>query len=141
MRGWKFPASDATTAPQAFLAGLSSQQQPVLVRFSVDGTAVARALTTLHFTCTSGADFYQPDEFRKLRLSTRRHFRASFTLPPQTVDPTTSVVVSGSVIGQVDRAHSRASGTWRQTAVERNPSTNAVTDTCNTGLISFSVHR
>jgi hypothetical protein len=140
-RGVRVPAEIAATAPQPFLAGLTSQQQPVLVRFSADGGSVARILTTLHFSCTSGDRFYQPAEFRSLRISSLRHFRATFTLPPQTVDPTTSLVLSGSITGQVDSGHSRASGTWRQTAEFRNPTTNAATDTCTTGVISFSVHR
>src|SRR4051794_39376250 len=122
-RGVRVPARIAAAAPQSFLTGLSSQQQPVIVRLNADGTAGGRALTTLHFSCTSGSHFYQPDEFRSLRLSSLRHFRASFTLAPQTVDPTTSAVLSGSITGQVDRAHSRASGTWRQTLVFSNPAT------------------
>jgi hypothetical protein len=140
-RGVRVPAEIAATAPQAFLAGLTSQQQPVLIRFSADGGSVARVLTTLHFACTSGDRFYQPDEFRGLRISSLRHFHASFAAPPQTVDPTTSVVVSGSITGQVDTAHSRASGTWRETAEFRNATTNAVADSCTSGVISFSVHR
>jgi hypothetical protein len=140
-RGVRVPAEIAATAPQSFLAGLTSQQQPVLVRFSADGGAVARALTTLHFSCTSGDAFFQPDEFRNLRVSSLRHFRASFSAPPQTVDPTTSIVLSGSIAGQVDKARTRVSGTWRETAELRDPATNAATDTCTSGVISFSVHR
>jgi hypothetical protein len=34
--------------PQPFLPGLTSQQQPVLVRMSADGRTAARAVTTLH---------------------------------------------------------------------------------------------
>src|SRR4051795_4671742 len=64
--------------PQPFLAGLTSQQQPVLVRLSADGRTVARALTTLHLHCTSGATFYQPDGFANTHVSTLRRFRITY---------------------------------------------------------------
>jgi hypothetical protein len=135
------PQAALAAGPQPFLAGLSSQQQPVLLRFNADASALTRALTTLRFTCTSGASFFQPDDFSNLRVSTLRHFRSSFSVPPQTVNATTSIALSGAIGGQVDKTHSRASGTWQQTLVERNPATNAVTDTCTSGVMRFSVHR
>jgi len=136
------PATRSLAAgPQPFLAGLTSQQQPILLRFNADATVLQRALTTLHLTCTSGNAFYLPDDFANLPVSSLRHFRTSFTLPPQSVDATTSLALSGSMSGQVDKTGTRASGTWRLTAVETNPTTNAVTDTCASGLLRFSVHR
>jgi hypothetical protein len=135
------PARAQAGGTQPFLAGLSSQEQPVLLRFNADGTVLARALTTLRVTCTSGARFYLPDGFTNLDVSSLRHFHTSYDLPPQTVSATTSLAVSGSMSGQVDRTATRASGTWRVTTVERNPATNAVTDTCASGVMHFSVHR
>jgi hypothetical protein len=128
--------------PQPFLAGVTSQQQPVLVRLSADGRTVARAPTTVHLHCTSGATFYQPDGFTNTRVSTLRRFRITYALPSQSVDATTSVTLSGSFAGQVDRTATRVSGgTWSMTAVEKNPTTGAVTDTCTSGLVRFSAHR
>lgn len=127
--------------PQPFLAGLTSQQQPVLLRLSADGRTVTRALTTLRVHCTSGTTFYLPDGFANTRVSTLRHFRATYSLPPQSVDATTSVTLSGSFGGQVDRTGTRVSGgTWSMTQVIKNPTTGAVTDTCTTGLVRFNAH-
>jgi len=128
--------------PQPFLAGVTSQQQPVLVRMSADGRTVARAITTLHLHCTSGASFYLPDGFTTTRVSALRRFRLTYALPAQSVDATTSITVSGSFGGQVDRTGTRVSaGTWSMTTVEKNPTTGAVTDTCTSGLVHFSAHR
>ena len=128
--------------PQPFLPGLTSQQQPVLLRLSADGRTVSRALTTLRLHCTSGATFFVPDGFTNVRVSTLRRFRLSYALPPQPVDATTSVTLSGSFAGQVDRTRTRISGgTWSMTQVVTNPTTGAVTDTCTSGLVRFSAHR
>jgi hypothetical protein len=128
--------------PQPFLAGLTSQQQPVLLRLSADGRTVSRAFTTLRLHCTSGAGFYLPDSFQNTRVSTLRRFRLTYSLPPQSVDATTSITLSGSFAGQVDRTSTRVSGgTWSMTEVEKNPTTGAVTDTCTSGLVRFSAHR
>lgn len=127
---------------QPFLPGVTSQQQPVLVRLSADGRTVSRALTTLHLHCTSGVTFYLPDSFTNTHVSTLRHFRLTYSLPPQSVDATTSITLSGSFAGQVDRTGTRVSGgTWSMTSVAKNPSTGAVTDTCTSGLVRFSAHR
>jgi len=128
--------------PQPFLAGLTSQQLPVLVRLSADGRTVSRAITTLQLHCTSGATFFQPDAFTNVRVSTLRRFRVTFSLPPQSVDATTSLTVSGSLGGQVDRTATRVSGgTWSMTQVVKDPTTGAVTDTCTSGQVRFSAHR
>jgi hypothetical protein len=132
------PASAA--GPQPFLAGLTSQTQPVILRFSPDGTVLARAYTTLHMKCTSGATFYVPDNFANLDVSKLRHFGDAFSVPP-TTQGDTSGAVTGSITGQVDRTGTRVSGTWRQTLVERNVATQAITDTCTSGLVHFSAHR
>jgi hypothetical protein len=128
--------------PQPFLAGVTSQQQPVLVRMSADGHTVARAITTLHLHCTSGLTFYLPDGFTNTHVSTLRHFRVTYSLPPQSVDATTSVTLSGSFGGAVDRTATRVSGgTWSMTQVVKDPTTGAVTDTCTSGLVRFNAHR
>jgi hypothetical protein len=134
-------ARTAASGTQPFLAGLTSQQQPILLRFNADGSVLARALTTLRLKCTSGASFYLPDGFTSLDVTSLRHFRTSYSLPPANQDATTAVALSGSMTGQIDRTASKASGTWRMTAVETNPTTKAVTDTCASGLVHFSVHR
>ena len=129
--------------PQPFLAGLTSQQQPVLLRLSADGRTVTRALTTLRIHCTpSNATFFLPDGFTNVHVSTLRRFRTTFTEPPQTLDPTTTLTASGSFSGQVDRTRTRVSGgTWSLTLVQKNSMTGAVTDTCTSGLVRFSAHR
>jgi len=144
--GWKWGVADGlerrfVAGPQPFLAGLTAQQQPVLLRLDNSASVLRRAFTTVHVTCTSGARFYQPDQFDNVEISSLRHFHTSYTLPPQTADATTTVQPSGSLTGQVDRTGTRASGTWRLTFVERNATTKAVTDTCTSGLMRFSARR
>jgi hypothetical protein len=128
--------------PRPFLAGLTSQQQPVLLRLSADGRTVSRALTTLRLHCTSGATFFLPDEFINVHVSTLRRFRVTYALPPESIDATTSIAQSGSFAGRVDRTATRVSGgTWSITQVVKDPTTGAVTDTCTSGLVRFSAHR
>jgi hypothetical protein len=144
--GYKLPVAPAhalrlAAGPQPLLAGITPQQQPIVLRFNADASVLSRALTTLHLKCTSGASFYLPDGFTNLDVSALRHFRTTYSLPPQPVDATTTIALSGSMSGQVDKTGTRASGTWRMTEVETNPTTNAVTDTCASGVVRFSVHR
>ena len=86
------PASAA--GPQPFLAGLTSQTQPVILRLSPDGSLVARAYTTLHLKCTSGAAFYLPDSFTNLDVSKLRHFTTTYSLPPAP-NGDTSIALNG----------------------------------------------
>ena len=66
--------------PQPFLAGPTSQQQPVLLRLSADGRTVTRALTTLRIHCTpSNATFFLPDGFTNVRVSTLRRVQKNST--------------------------------------------------------------
>jgi hypothetical protein len=90
----------------------------------------------------SGATFYQPDGFTNTRAATLRRFRITYSVPAQAVDATTSVTLSGSFAGQVHRTATRVSGgTWSMTAIEKNPTTGAVTGTCTSGLVRVSAHR
>ncbi len=131
--------ADAGTQP--YLAGLSSQQQPVLLRLTADHRVLTTARTTLRLKCTSGGSFYLPDDFTNVTVTSDRRFKESFNLPPQAVDATKTVEFSGAFAGRVTRAGTRATGTWQLTTVERDPTTSAVTDTCTPGSTHFTVHR
>jgi membrane peptidoglycan carboxypeptidase len=135
------PVAARPDASQQWLAGLSSQQQPTLFRFTADRRVLTRGLTTLRLSCTSGGRFYLPDSFVNVTVSSQRRFKEQFTTPPQTVDPTTSVSVADSIDGRVNRAGTKVSGTWQMTWTETDPTTNAVKDTCTTGAITFSARR
>jgi hypothetical protein len=135
------PTRALAPGPQPFLAGLTSQDVPVLLRFSRDGSILTRAVTTLHLRCTSGAAFWSPDGFSNVTVTSRRTVRVRFELPPQANDDGTTTVVSGGMDARVDRTASRASGTWQSTLVEKDTATAAVKDTCTTGVVRFSVHR
>ena len=125
---------------QPFLAGLTSQTEPMLVRMSPDRTTVAHVYSTLQLNCTSGGVIFLPDNVSDVHVSTLRHFSQTFSIPP-TTSGATSIAISGSFRGQVDRTGTRVSGTTQMTVVQRDPTTNAVADTCASGVVTFSAHR
>jgi len=134
------PTLALAAGAQPFLAGLTSQDMPVLLRFSKDHSILTRAVTTMHLKCTTGNNFWTPDGFTNLTVSSTRTFRPRYELPPQPAGDGSTMLWSGALNGKVDRTGTRASGTWQITLVVKDTTTAAVTDTCTTGAVRFSAH-
>ena len=136
------PASTHTASTSAVsgvvLGGLTAQNWPVMIELSKNGRRVVQAVAGLRLTCTSGAFVNVPDGYRGMAVSKSRKF--SFKFGPMTernADGTT-VDFEGSISGSLNKARSKATGRWQLKVTERDAAGN-VTDTCDSGAVTFSV--
>jgi hypothetical protein len=117
--------------------GASAQDFPVVIETSKNGRKVVKALIALDLSCTSGASISLPDDYSALSVSKKRKFSGSFG--PETIrnNDGTSTDFEGSVSGAFNKARTKVSGTWSLKATEYD-ATGAVTDTCDSGSISWT---
>jgi hypothetical protein len=135
-------------APRALIAaaagtvygGVSSQDFPVVIQTSRNGRRVTDAMIAIRATCTSGGFFVIPDGYRDLSVSKKRKFRASFGPTTQRNDDGTTTDFEGSISGSLNKARTKASGKWSFKATDHDAA-GAVTDTCDSGSISWSARQ
>ena len=86
---------------------------PVTVEVNKSGKQVVRASIGLTLTCTSGALLSLPDFYKKLKISKKGKFGASFG--PGTVNNPdgTKTTIEGSMSGKVNKPRTKASGRWQ----------------------------
>lgn len=128
-------ASSAATTGVVF-GGLTAQQWPVMVELSKNGRQVVRAASGLRLNCTSGGFYNVPDRYARLTVKNRKF---SFRFGPTTernADGTTTDF-EGSISGSINKARSKVSGRWQLKATEHDAA-GAVTDTCDSGSVSWS---
>jgi hypothetical protein len=131
----------AAAAGGPVLGGGTSQGWPVVVSLALDGRRIERALAGLALKCTpSGDGAAIPDQWRALPVSRSGAFDGRFGPESQETSPGVTDTVTGSISGRFNRARTRARGTWRFTVVERNSAT-AINDTCDSGVVRFTVRR
>jgi hypothetical protein len=136
-------ASKAKVAQSFVYGGVTATGYPVVIRLSRNGKQVVRATIGLELKCQTPGDLTLPDDFTKLAI-TGGKFGASYG--PQEVpgDPATGVskiVISGSITGRVNKAHSQIKGTWSQKVVAysaADPTGATVLDTCDSGVVSYT---
>ena len=134
--------SDAPSARSAAAAGLTyggltSQYWPVVIQLNKSQRRVVRAVIGLHLRCTSGDFINTSHGFFDLRVNSRRRFHASFGPITQRNDDGTSFDLEGSISGALNRARTKVSGKWRLKATDHD-SAGAVTDTCDSGSVSWT---
>jgi hypothetical protein len=129
-------ARSAATAGVTY-GGLTSQGWPVVIQLNKSQRRVVRAVIGLHLRCTSGYEFDLPDGFVNLAVNAKRKFRAGFGPVTQRYDDGTTYDVEGSISGALNRARSKMSGKWRLKVTDHN-SAGAVTDTCDSGSVSWT---
>ena len=128
----------AAAATGVVLGGTNSQGWPVVIEVSRNGKLVAKAISGLRLNCTSGSFANLFDRYGRLAIKKNRKF--SFAFDPTTennADGTTTEFV-GSISGTFNRARTKASGRWQLKATERDAA-GTVTDTCDSGSVSWSV--
>jgi hypothetical protein len=135
------PAALAAPRGPLQLAGITSQDLPIVLRFSRNGRALTRALTALHLRCTSGDELVIPDDFRRLPVSPTGRFATRYRLPPSAPQDNTTVALSGFIRGRLSGTRRTARGSWSATLVFRDATTGTVSDTCSSGTVRFRVTR
>jgi hypothetical protein len=131
-------AAAPAAAPARVLGGTTSDDWPVVVEINKSGKQLVRASIGLGLDCTSGGWIGLPDFYKKLRISKKGKFGASFGPIPTNNPDGTKTAFEGSVSGKANKARTKASGTWQLKLTEMD-ATGAVTDTCDSGSVSWKV--
>ena len=97
---------------------------------------VAQVGLAIRLTCTSGGAFTVPDRYRGMKVSKKGRFSATFTSIVRNDDGTTTDL-AGSVAGTINKARTKAKGTWSLKATDHDLA-GAVTDTCDAANVSWS---
>jgi hypothetical protein len=130
------PTARTAAASGAVLGGVTPQDFPVVIELNKKGTRVVRASIALHMTCTSGAAFNVSDGYRGMRISKKRKFASSFGPETNRNSDATTTDFEGSVSGALNKARTKLSGKW-QLKITDHDSAGAVTDTCDSGSVSW----
>ena len=129
------PATTAAAAGTVF-GGSTAQDFPVVIETSKNGRTVTTARIALRLTCTSGSAFSLPDGYRRIPVSKKRKFSASFGPTTNRNSDGTTTDFEGSVSGTFNKSRSTVSGTWSFKGTEHDAA-GAVTDTCQSGSVSW----
>lgn len=130
------PARSAATSGLVY-GGVTSQDWPVVLELNRSRRRIVRADIALQLNCTSGRFARLRDRYIRITVNRRRRFGASFG--PETVrnDDGTTTDFEGSIGGSLNRARSRASGTWRLKFTDHDAA-GVVVDTCDSGSVRWS---
>jgi hypothetical protein len=120
--------------------GASSQDFPVVIQTNRNRRRVTDAMIAIRLNCTSGGFFVIPDGYRDLSVSKKRKFGASFGPTTQRNDDGTTTDFEGSISGSFNKARTKASGRWSFKATDHDAA-GAVTDTCDSGSISWTARQ
>jgi hypothetical protein len=129
-------ASAASRSVVTF-GGMTSNGWPVVAEITSDGRRVKRIVGAIYATCSQGGGFATPSQWRDLRINRSGAFKASYH-DTGVVDGQ-EVTMSETLVGKVNRARTKLSGTWRAAATFKEP--DGTTDVCDSGSLKFSLHR
>jgi hypothetical protein len=137
------PASVVTPSATAVgntYGGVTSQGFPVFVTMTATRRQVVRAIAAVDAICTSEAGLTIPDKFTKLPVTRSGKFRVVYG--PYTVrnEDGTTTDWQGRMTGVLNDAKTKITGTWRLIATDHDL-TGAVTDTCDTGLLTWTARQ
>jgi hypothetical protein len=127
-------AARSAASTGVFLGGFTSQEFPVALQMSK--RRVVRIGMGIRLTCTSGGAFSAPDSYRDLKVSKKGRFGSAFADTMRNSDGTTTDF-AGTLTGTINKARTKAKGTWSLKATDHDLA-GAVTDTCDSGTISWS---
>ena len=138
-------ASPGTAAPTARHAasagavygGTTAQDFPVIIELRSNRRQVVRAVIGIRLSCTSGGSFSLADNYVKVPVSRQGKFSVSFGPVTERNDDGTTVDFEGSMDGRLNAARTKISGKWQVKATDHD-TTGAVTDTCDSGSVSWT---
>jgi hypothetical protein len=132
------PQATSAAAGGAAYGGVTPQGWPVVIELNRTRKQVVKATIGLTLNCTSGGLVNLPDEYSKLKISKKGKFGASFGPATSNNPDGTTTVFEGSMSGKLNRAKTKLSGKW-QLKLTDHAATGAVTDTCDSGSVSWRV--
>lgn len=128
-------ASSALTIGTSY-GGVTSQDFPVVIEVNSRRTQVVRTDIAIRTSCTAGGFVTTADGYTRLRIR-RGKFTASFGPVTQRNPDGTTVDLEGTISGTFNSTRTKVSGTWAFKATEHDAA-GAVTDTCDSGSVSWS---
>lgn len=134
------PASVVTPSATAVgntYGGVTSQGFPVFVDMTATRRQVVREVAAVVLKCTSGGRFTVPDRFTRLAVTKGGKFRVVYGPFTQRNDDGTTTDFQGRMTGALNDSKTKIVGTWRMIAVDHDAA-GAVTDSCDTGLLTWS---
>jgi hypothetical protein len=130
------PRAHSAATVGAVYGGFTSQNYPVVVEFNKSRRRVVRAGVGLHLSCATGGGFSLPDRYADVKVSKKGRFSSSFSDTERNDDGTTTDL-EGSFNGALNKARTKVTGKWTEKTTQRDAS-GAVTDTCDSGSISWT---
>ena len=134
------PASVVTPSATAVgntYGGVTSQGFPVFVTMNSTRRVVVREMAAIVLKCTSGGRFTVPDRFTRLNVTKGGKFRVVYGPFTQRNDDGTTTDFQGRMTGALNDSKTKIVGTWRMITSDHD-ATGAVTDSCDTGLLTWS---
>jgi hypothetical protein len=132
----KQAAAPKSTAGGAVYGGVTPQNWPIVVELDKAAKKVKRIVTGLDMTCTSKENFGTTDGFTDVKLNSKNRFKATYG--PQRIDAAgTPADIEGAITGRLTKDHSAMKGTWTYKVTFFDAAGSNVTDTCESGLVSW----
>lgn len=125
--------------------GVTAQDYPVVIQLSKTGRKVVRADIGLDLKCQMPPDITIPDGVKNIPVSAKGKFGAEQPVTRIPADPAAGVPaldISAKLTGTVNKARTRIKGTWQRKVIIYNPADPtgvAVLDTCDTGVLKFTL--
>jgi hypothetical protein len=129
-------ATEPKGAGGAVYGGVTPQSWPIIVELDKDSGKVKRIVTGLDMTCTSKENFGTTDGFTDVKLNSKNRFKATYG--PQRIDAAgTPAEIEGAITGRLTKDRSAMKGTWTYKVTFYDAAGTTVTDTCESGLVSW----
>jgi hypothetical protein len=125
--------------------GVTAQDYPVVIQLSKTGRKVVRADIGMDIKCQMPPDIQIPDGVKDIAVSAAGKFTASQPVTRVPADPAAGIPaldVSAKLTGRVNKARTQIKGTWQRKIVLYNPADptgTQILDTCDTGVLSFTL--
>jgi hypothetical protein len=125
--------------------GVTAQDFPVVIQLSKTGRKVVRADIGLDLKCQIPPDITIPDGVKSIPVSAAGKFAAEQPVTRIDANPATGLPaldISAKLTGQVNKARTRIKGTWQRKVViydPNDPTGLAIADTCDTGVLRFTL--
>jgi hypothetical protein len=117
--------------------GHAKDDFPVVIEVSKNRHQIVRASIAIRLQCSACGFFTVTDSYIKLPVNKKGKFGVVYG--PETVrnDDGTTTDFEGSISGAFNAARTKVLGTW-QTKMTSHDGTGAVTDTCDSGVVSWN---
>lgn len=133
-------AASAKAPAGSVLGGLTPQSWPIVIALNRARDRVEQVVIGLDMTCTSGDVFSTNDGFQNLRLSRKGRFSAK--VGPERIDAGgVPADVDSKVIGRYTNGRAGMRGIWSLKVTIFDATGTTVTDTCESGLVSWTARQ